>query len=121
MSKCRPEQELNLWLQWHFPGLGIKWKRASKNSTEMSAHLIDYPTQSVATLTPSSHAIEITVHGERPLWSEILTSIQDWQTLGQPGRECATLFIDQQGRQVMKLSQKGISCTIPFHLQNIVS
>jgi protein-L-isoaspartate(D-aspartate) O-methyltransferase len=38
------EQELNLWLQWHFPGLGIKWKSLPNAGAEMSAHLIDYPT-----------------------------------------------------------------------------
>lgn len=78
----------------------------------MFALLIDYPTQTVATLKPSSHAIEITVHGERLLWSEILTSIQNWRNLGQPGRECSTLSIDQQGRQVIKISCQSISHTI---------
>jgi hypothetical protein len=78
----------------------------------MSTHLIDYPTRTVATLKPSAHAIEIAVHGERPLWSELLTVTQDWRNLGKPGRECGTLSIDQQGRQVMEMSCQGISRTI---------
>jgi hypothetical protein len=116
-----PEQELNLWLQWHFPDLGIKWKSMPQTSAEMSAHLIDYPTQTVATLKPSSHTIEIIVHGQRSLWSEILTSIQDWRNLGQPGREHSTLFIDQQARQAMKITHQGISRLIPLAEHRFIS
>ena len=110
------EQELNLWLQWQFPGLGIKWKSLPKAGAEMSALLIDYPTQTVAILKPSAHGIEILVHGERPLWSEIEACIQDWCRSGKPGREASTLSIDQQGGQKMKIQHQGIFHT--FFLAN---
>jgi protein-L-isoaspartate(D-aspartate) O-methyltransferase len=106
------EQELNLWLQWQFSGLGIKWKSVPKAGAEMSALLIDYPTQTVAKLQPSAHGIEILVHGGRPLWSEIEACVQDWRKSGQPGRKSYTLSIDQQGRQKMKLSHQGVSHTL---------
>src|SRR5262249_40983458 len=38
------DQDLNLWLQWQFPDLGIKWKSSPKAAGELSAHLIDYLT-----------------------------------------------------------------------------
>ena len=116
------EQELNLWLQWLFPGLGIKWKSSPKATGEMYALLIDYPTQTVATLKPYAHEIEITVHGEHSLWSEILTGIQDWQRCNKPGRECCTLYIDRQQRQTIKISHHGASRTITLtNSQNITS
>jgi protein-L-isoaspartate O-methyltransferase len=106
------EQDLNLWLQWLFPDLGIKWKSSPKVRMEMHAHLIDYPTQTVVTFKPSTDAIEITVHGERPLWSEIWIGIQDWRKSGKPGREWCTLSIDQQGRQVIEMVHQGHTRTI---------
>jgi protein-L-isoaspartate(D-aspartate) O-methyltransferase len=100
------DDEVNFWLQWHFPDVGIKWK----GSSPMSAVLTDYATETVATLAEQEGGIMITVRGARPLWSEMLQAYQAWQQAGRPGREYYTLHIDQQGQQVMHVENQETAC-----------
>ena len=95
------DEEVNIILQWTFPRLGIKWKGSPEN---LSAVLIDYSTQTVATLQKRDQMIEVTVRGERPLWSEIYHVYQEWLDAGKPGRECYMLCIDERGGQVMNMT-----------------
>src|SRR6266487_1273771 len=94
------DEDVNLWLQWVFPGLSIKWKGSPE---ALCAVLADSSTQTVAILGPQEDGIEVTVRGERPLWSEILDAYQEWIKAGRPGRECFTLLIDPHSRQVMSM------------------
>jgi protein-L-isoaspartate(D-aspartate) O-methyltransferase len=100
------DDEVNLWLQWIFPGLGIKWKGSLE---ALSAVLTDASTRTVVTIEKHEQEREITVRGERPLWSEILHAYQDWLKVGKPGRENYTLLLDRQGRQVMSMESHGLS------------
>jgi hypothetical protein len=91
------DDEVNFWLQWLFPEVGIKWTGAPP---AMSAVLTDYATETVATIAKQEDGITIMVRGARPIWSEILQAYQNWQQAGKPGREHYTLYINQQGQQV---------------------
>ncbi len=67
------DSEVNIWLQWCFPGLSIKWKRTALN---MVAVLTDHLTSTVATIEQKEQEIEVSVWGKRLLWSEIVKAYQ---------------------------------------------
>jgi protein-L-isoaspartate O-methyltransferase len=102
------DDEVNFWLQWLFPEVGIKWKGSPP---AMHGVLTDYATETVATLAKQEDGITITVHGARPLWSEILQAYQAWQQAGKPGREHFTLHIDQRGQQEIGVEYHGAVCS----------
>jgi protein-L-isoaspartate(D-aspartate) O-methyltransferase len=98
-EQFRSQDAINLWLQWAFPELGIKWKGSPE---ALSAVLTDYLTQTVATVKPQTHAIEIMVYGARPLGSELHSAYQGWLTAGQPTLASSTLHIHPHGQQMME-------------------
>ncbi|HEY7418920.1 MAG TPA: hypothetical protein VH593_27310 [Ktedonobacteraceae bacterium] len=91
-------EELNLWLQWAFPGLGIKWKGTPG---KLRAVLTDEATQTIVTLEPHESYIKVQARGNCPLWSEIARSYHDWLQAGKPERERYRIDIEPQGRQVI--------------------
>ncbi len=103
------ENVFNTWLQWIFPTLSITWKGLI--SGKLSAVLTDETTRTVTIIQPQENGLEVTVRGERHLWSEIRQAYQDWLTCGKPRLEGYTLYIDQQGRQRMKMDHERISRT----------
>jgi hypothetical protein len=90
-------EELNLWLQWAFPGLGIKWKGTPG---KLKAVLTDEETRTIGTLEPHESWIKVQVRGSRPLWSEITRAYYDWLQAGKLERECYQIDIEPQGREV---------------------
>jgi protein-L-isoaspartate(D-aspartate) O-methyltransferase len=106
------DNDINTWLQWIFPALSITWKGFV--SEELSAVLTDEITRTVTIIRPHENGLEVTVHGERRLWSEIFHAYQDWLAYGKPGLEAYTLCIDQQGRQIMNMDHEGISRIFPL-------
>jgi protein-L-isoaspartate(D-aspartate) O-methyltransferase len=113
------DDEVNVWLQWCFPGLSIKWKRIGLNTVTV---LTDHLTSTVATLEQKGQDIEVSVWGTRPLWSEIVNAYQGWLRTEKPGLEQYTLLVDQQGRQTISIKQREIHSrfTLPDHLERVL-
>ncbi len=97
--------EVNAWLQWGFPGLGLKWKQLSEG---FIALLTDYFTQTVVTIELKEQEIEVSVRGARPLWSEIVSAYQGWLSAKKPGLGDYTVLVDQQGKQTLHIERREI-------------
>jgi hypothetical protein len=106
------DNDLNLWLQWILPSLSIKWKGSPDH---LHAVLSDETTRTVATIEPQAQHIQITVYGQRPLWSEILFAYRQWLQAAKPARDSYTLHIDLAHRhQVMHMHHQHLSHTFPL-------
>jgi hypothetical protein len=62
------DEELNLWLQRAFPGLGIKWKGMPG---KLRAVLTDKETRTIVTLEPHESRVKVQTYGNRSLWPQI--------------------------------------------------
>ena len=92
------DEEFNLWLQWAFPGLGIKWKGTSG---KLKAVLTDEATRTIVILELHESGIKVQTRGNCLLWSEITHAYYDWLQAGKPERERYRIDVEAQGRQVI--------------------
>ena len=80
-----------------------------------SAVLIDQKNRTAAVIEPQENGLEITVHGERLLWSDLLHAYQDWLACGKPGLEAYMVRIDQSNRQGVSIDgYQGNTRTFPL-------
>jgi protein-L-isoaspartate(D-aspartate) O-methyltransferase len=89
--------DFTLWLQWAFPGLGVKW--IGKPNRPLSPLLVDGATQTVLVIEPREAGLVVTVRGQRALWSDLLSAWQEWQQCGRPGEHAYRLLIAPDGGQ----------------------
>ena len=116
----RLDNSFNLWLQWIFPAVSITWRELVPGTR--SAMLIDQKTRTAAVIEPQENGLEVTVHGERLLWSDLLHAYQDWLAYGSPGLEAYTLHIYQSGRQVIRSNEyQEMTRTFPLTDEDVLS
>ncbi len=88
---------LTLWLQWAFPGLGVKW--SGRPGRPLTTLVVDEATQTVLRIEPGEQGLTLTVRGKRALWSDLLCAWLEWQQCGCPGEDAYRLLIELDGSQ----------------------